>query len=200
MALFRKKETYNEQMLREAGLDRVVFNTPPPAPAPAAPPPYVADDINLGPVAGRVKSGPMAWDGVTTVTAPGIQGDRVEFTTLPDGDLIVSGEADDDLSALADAVEERVSPPYKAVASRQDGDLWGVGAKQIEVATIPFPDADALELSESDGVAELRVDGEPGDSAPPVELQRLGERIGGDFCVEASRIDGDYWEVKVSPL
>ncbi len=36
MALFRKKETYNEQMLREAGLDRVVFNTPEPD---ASPPP-----------------------------------------------------------------------------------------------------------------------------------------------------------------
>ena len=34
MALFRKKETYNEQMLREAGLDRVVFNPPEPAPEP----------------------------------------------------------------------------------------------------------------------------------------------------------------------
>ena len=200
MALFRKKETYNEQMLREAGLDRVIFNTPPPAPAPAAPPPYVADDINLGPVAGRVKSGPMAWDGVTTVTAPGIQGDRVEFTTLPNGDLIVSGEADDDLSALADAVEERVSPPYKAVASRQDGDLWGVGAKQIEVEQFQFPDADALELSQSDGVAELRVGGEPSDAPAPVTLQRLGERVGANFCVEAERIDGDYWEVRVSPL
>ena len=32
MGIFKKKETYNEQMLREAGLDRVVFNLPQPAP------------------------------------------------------------------------------------------------------------------------------------------------------------------------
>src|SRR5205085_7867233 len=128
----------------------------------------------------------------------GIQGSSVRFTVLPHGDLIV-GEADGDgdLSPLADAIEERISPPYKAVASRQDGDLWGVGAKRIEVAQFEFPDADALELSQSDGVAYLRADGEPSDATAPVELQRLGERTGGDFCVEAERIDGDYWEVKV---
>lgn len=199
MGIFRKKETYNEQMLREAGLDRVVFNTPPPPPAPEAPP-YVADDVHLGPFVGRVKSGPMAWDAVTTVTVAGIRGDHIEFTALPTGDLIVSGDVDDDLSTLADAVEERVSPPYKAMAARQDGDLWGVGAKRIEVGQFPFPDADALSLSQSDGVAELRADGEPSDAPAPATLQQLGERAGPDFCVEAERIDGDYWEVKVSPL
>ncbi len=49
-------------------------------------------------------------------------------------------------------------------------------------------------------MSELRVDGEPTDAAVPVELQRLGERAGRDFCVEAQRIDGDFWEVRVSPL
>ena len=42
-----------------------------------------------------------------------------------------------------------MSPPYRAVASRQDGDLWAVGAKRIEVAQIAFPDADKLELSQN---------------------------------------------------
>jgi len=203
VGIFRKKETYNEQMLREAGLDRVVFNTPPPEPAPidAGPLPFATGDISLGHGAGKRRWGPTDWDATTTAVAPGVEGDHVEFTTLPTGDLIVgSGDGDGDLSPLADAIEERVSPPYKAVASRQDGDLWGIGAKLIEVVQLEFLEADALELSQSDGVAELRVDGEPSDATPPVELQRLGERAGGDRCVEASRIDGDYWEVKVSPL
>jgi hypothetical protein len=196
VGIFRKKETYNEQMLREAGLDRVVFRDPTlqtdPTPAPAA-------DASFLTTHGRL--GPRDWDGATTATAPGISGDQVRFTVLPTGDLIVEEETGDgDLSPLADAIEGWLDPPYKAVASRQDGDLWGVGAKRIEVATIPFPAADALELSQSDGVAELRVDGEPSDVAVPVELQRLGERTGGNFCVEASRIDGDYWDVNVSPL
>jgi hypothetical protein len=201
VGIFRKKETYNEQMLREAGLDRVVFNMPEPEPVDAAPPPFTTGDISLGHGPGGDRWGPMAWDTTATATAPGVQGNTVAFTALPTGDLIVTSEdGDGDLSPLADAIEQHVSPPYKAVASRQDGDLWGVGAKRLEVAEFAFLDADALELSQSDGVAELRADGEPSDAAAPVELQRLGEQAGADFCVEAERIDGDYWEVKVSPL
>ena len=199
MALFRKKETYNEQMLREAGLDRVVFGNPAPVPAPAAALPRPVSDLSRLTLHGRL--GPKEWDAVTTVVAPGIEGDSVRFTVLPDGDLIVVEEdGDGDLSPLADAIEEHVSPPYKAAASRQDGDLWGVGAKSIEVQTIVFPDAEGLVLSQSDGVADLRVDGEPSDASAPLELQRLGDQAGTDFSVEADRIDGDYWEVRVSRL
>ena len=81
-----------------------------------------------------------------TVTAPALAGDRVEFTAIPNGDVIVDEESGNaDLTPLADAVERHVSPPYRAVGHRQDGDLWGVGAKRIQVAQIPFPDGDKLE-------------------------------------------------------
>jgi hypothetical protein len=197
VALFRKKETYNEQMLREAGLDRVVFNTPEPEAEPPQPNP--AFDWSGPTLQGRL--GPKDWDIATTAIAPGIAGDNVSFTTLENGDVIVVEEAGDgDLSPLADAIEQHLSPPYTAVGARQDSDLWGVGAKQIEVAEVAFPDAESLVLSQSDGVAEFRVDGSSSDASVPVELQRLGERAGGDFCVEAQRIDADVWAVKVSPL
>ena len=50
--------------------------------------------------------GPREWDAATTVTAPALVGDRVEFTTIPNGDVIVSEEnGDADLTPLADAVE-----------------------------------------------------------------------------------------------
>jgi len=198
VGIFRKKETLNEQMLREAGLDRVVLNTPLPASKPVAGDP---PQFEFGRRASRLNHEPLAWDATTTATAPGLQGDYVAFITLPGGDLIViSGDGDGDLSPLADSIEEHVSPPYRAAASRQDDDRWGVGAVRIEVATISFQGADELDLAQSGGVSELDVDGEPSDATPPLELQRLGERIGGDFCVEANRIDGDYWEVKVSSL
>jgi len=205
VGIFRKKETYNEQMLREAGLDRVVFNTPQPASPegdpPEAPPPYDLDDIHLGPIAGRVKSGQLDWDCVVSVRDPAIPGDHVDFTVLPSGDLIIVEEkGDGDLTPLADAIEEKIDPPYRASASRHGVDLWAVGAKQIEVAEIPFPVADALELSVNDGETEFRADGDVSQAAVPAELRRLGEPVGSNFCVEASRIDGDYWEVKVSPL
>jgi hypothetical protein len=196
VGLFRKKETLNEQLLREAGLDRVVISTPEPSSAPPVPDP--APWIDRSPRAGLVFG--SAWDTVTTVVAPGIEGDSVRFTVLPTGDLIVDGDEDGDLSAIADAIETHISPPYKAAATRQDGDVWGVGANRIEVSEFAYPDADRLELSERDGVGEFRIDDGPTDVAPPIELRQLGERAGADFVVSAQRIDGDYWEVMVGPL
>ena len=198
MGIFRKKETYNEQMLREAGLDRVVFNTPQPQPAPEAAPtrPRMGESSFL---THHGRLGPRDWDATTTATAPGISGDQVRFTVLSNSDLIVE-DGDGDFTPLADAIEGWLDPPYKAVASRQNGDLWGIGGKRIEVATIPYPDADTLELSQNHGETEFRVDGGVTDVAIPAELQRLGDAFGPQYCVEASRIDGDYWEVKVSPL
>jgi hypothetical protein len=199
----RRKETLNEQLLRQAGLDPAASlgdQAPAePEPAPSAPPPFPTGDISLGRY-GRVPSGTDDWDVVGTARLAGLAGDEVEFTTLPNGDVIVEKEkGDGDLSPLADAVERKIDPPYRAAAARQDGDLWGVGAKRIEVAKFQFAKGDAVELSANDGVQELRVEGEPSDAEIP-ELARLGEQAGTDYCVEAKRIDGDFWEVEVSPL
>jgi hypothetical protein len=197
VGLFRKKETYNEQMLREAGLDRVVLNTPQPAPIDAGPLPPATIDSQVSHARGRLTH----FDATTTVTAPGLTGDLNTFTALPNGDLIVSmGDADDDLSPLADAIETHLSPPYEASGSREDGDIWEVGARRIDVAEFAFPDAETLELLQRDGVSELRIDGGPTDGAPPAELRQLGEKAGADFFIVARRIDGDYWEFMVNRL
>jgi hypothetical protein len=193
----RRSETLNEQLLRQAGLDsdEVLgeLQRPPPAPAP---PLSVLAAAGV-PDGSRVS--PREWDATAVVKAPGLAGDRVEFTTIPDGDVIVSEEAADaDLSPLADAVERRIDAPYRAVAARQEGDLWGVGAKRIAVALIPFPAGEKLELSRNGSDAELRVDGEQSDAAIPPELAGLGEAAGAGYFVEALRIDGDLWEVRVT--
>jgi hypothetical protein len=195
VGLFRRREeSYNEQMLREAGLTLDFDRGREEAPA-ADPPPFHLERGDP-----TVRGLDRQWDAATTVTAPGLTGDRIEFTTLPEGDAIVGEEeGEGDVSPLADAIEEHVSPPYRAVAARQRGDLWGVGAKSIEVARIAFANADSLELSRKDSWDELRVDGEPADASIP-ELGRLGERAGRDFYVKAERIDGDFWEVRVSAL
>ena len=200
MGLFRRnKETLNEQLLREVGLDPAqVLGDTPARPAPFEPPQSLISNSRLP---HDLRLGPKEWDTTVTVTAPGLAGDRVEFRTLPNGDVIVSEESGDaDLSPLADAIEVRVNPPYRAVAQRQDGDMWAVAAKRIEVAQIPFPDGDKLELSKSGEDRDLRVDGDSSDSAVPTELERLGERVGPDFVIEAERIDGDSWEVRVTAL
>jgi hypothetical protein len=198
LGLFRRRrESLNEQLLRDAGLDpaQLLGDS---RPRPLLQPPSI---LAAAGVPDGSSLGPKEWDAAVTVEAPGLTGDRVEFTTLPNGDLIVSDESGDaDLSPLADAVEQHVSPPYRAVAARQDGDLWGVGAKRIAVESFPFPDAEAVELTRKDSWTELRVDGEPSDRAVPRALEQLGERAGPDYFVKGERIDGDSWEVKVSAL
>ena len=203
MGLFwrRREETLNEQLLREAGLDPAqALGDQPPAQAPPGPPPFPTGDPHLGRSPRSWDPGPADWDTVATVTAPGLVGDRVEFTTLPNGDVIVEREqGDGDLSPFADAIEQKIEPPYRAVASRQDGDLWGVGAQLIEVAQFALAEGDAVELTMNDGTQEVRVDGEPSDAEVP-ELVRYGELVGDDYCVEAKRIDGDFWGVEASAL
>ena len=200
MGIFRKKPTLNEQMLRDAGLDRVVFNTPQPAPEEESTEPEPEPATDRLPPVPRVKQWARqgARDTATSVVAPGIDADSVSFTVLPTGDLIVDGDEDSDLAPLADAIEAHLSPPYKAMASRQEGDLWAVSANRIEVAEFTYPDAEKLDLSRRDGVEALRIDDGPTDVAPPVELRQLGERAGADFFVSAQRIDGDNWEVMVN--
>ena len=190
MGLFRRRnETLNEQLLREAGLDSAqMLAAAPPAP-PLEPP---KSGLARAGIVRRLECRPEGlWDATATVTAPALVGDRVEFTTIPNGDLIIGAEnGDADLTPLADAVERHVSPPYRAVGQRQEGDLWGVGAKRIQVAQIAFPDGDKLEFSQHVDHGEVRVDGEPSEALVPAELERLGESLGASFYVEADRIDG----------
>ena len=199
MGLFRRKqETLNEQLLREAGLDPAQVLGDAPRPQPVQPPKSVLARTGVADGSGV---GPKEWDAALTVTAPGLTGDRIAFMALPNGDLVVTeANADADLSGFADALERQVSPPYRAVGRRQDGDLWGVGAKRIQVERILFPDGEKLEFSQHDDYGELRVDGEPSDSPVPPQLERLGEGVGDSFYVEADRIDGDLWEVRATAL
>ena len=188
MPLFRKRETYNEQMLREAGFA-----------VPTLAPPKSMLAINGLPDGSGV--GPSDWDAVRLVRLPGVAGNRIVFVTLPEGDLIVEEEdGGGDLSPLADAIEEEIAPPYRAFATRQDGELWGVGAKSIDVLRFPFAGADTAEVSRKDSWEEFRVDGEPSAAAVPSPLREAGERVGADFYAKAERMDGDHWEVRVSPL
>jgi hypothetical protein len=202
VGLFRRRsETLNEQLLKEAGLDPAPAEpeSPPPPESSDTAAPFPTGDINLG-RHGKVWGGPLEWDTMVTVTAASLAGARIEFTTLPNGDIIIETEQGDaDISPLADAVEQHLDPPYRAIASRQDEDLWAVGAKRIQVAKLELAKGDAVELVVNDGAEEVRVDGEPSDAQVP-ELVQLGEREGSDYCVEATRIDGDFWEVRASAL
>jgi hypothetical protein len=190
MKLFRRnEETLNEQLLREAGLDDVQRVAEPErvvAPPPLEPPPF-ADVEHPG-------GGPLGHDVLVVAHAPGLAGADVSFVTLPTGDLIVEAEQGDaDLSPLAEAVEREVAPPYRAIASRQKGDLWGIAANRLDVRRFACQ-GDEIELVGNGGSIAVTVDGEPSDVSIP-ELEPAGDAV-----VHASRIDGDYWEVEEHPL
>jgi hypothetical protein len=179
MRFFRRnEETLNEQLLREAGLDRPTVR---PAPTPAPPPSVPLER-------------PRAWDVATTVKAPGVGGSEVEFVALPNGDLIVEDEeGDTDLSGLADTVEPRLQPPYRVRARRLEGDSWGVTANAIDVVELEA-EGDTIEVTCVGGAVTTTVDGRPVDRSFPL-LERDG-----DYNVVASRIDGGLWEVRASAL
>ncbi len=199
MGFFRRRqETLNEQLLREAGLDpaQVLGDAAPHS----EPPPPSLDPLEPTRWRRRAPDGsgpqPRDWDAAVTVNAPDLAGEEVKFTTIPNGDVIVAEESGDaDLSSLADAIEKKIDPPYRAVGTRQDGDLWGVGARRIQVAQIPFPTGEKLELSWNEA---LRVDGEDSDERIPPELKAIGEVAGARYFAEALRIDGDLWEVRAT--
>jgi hypothetical protein len=148
----REEETYDEQLLREAGLDQ-------PAPVDPQPGLHPADSA-LGAIAG-IGARPSEWDVVTTAEAPEIGGDDVEFATLPAGDIIVDTEVGDaDLSPLAEAIEQQLRPPYRARARRHEGALWAVAARRIEVRRLQR-DGDEFEDVEGDLVTRgSRLDGD----------------------------------------
>jgi hypothetical protein len=113
---------------------------------------------------------PRRWDAVTSAAAQ-LPGSEVHFTALPDGTLVVVEDVpDDSLLPLAAAVEKLLEPPYRAEGVRQGDGVWAVAANRIEVRELPGVEEDELELVE------------PGQ------------------IVLGRRIDGDLFEVEVSPL
>jgi hypothetical protein len=139
---------------------------------------------------------PREWDAVVTVEAPELKGDEASFVALADGDLVVDA-SEGDLSPLADALEEALSPPYRAVAIRRGATRWAVAAKTIVVAELPEATGEELELVlVSAGERTLRVDGEQAFGRIP-ELEALAR---GASVVRARRIEGSLWEVQVDPL
>jgi len=204
MRFFRRGETLNERLLREAGLDR------PDEELEAARPPAPVDpvlnfrrqyDTAAGALAGAgLPPRARRWDAIVTAEAPDVDGNEVAFVTLPDGSLLVEEEKGNAaLDPLAQAVEGELTPPYRVHAVRQTERLWAVSALRINVARVEA-DGDTIEVTQTSDGKALRVDGTPVFGSIP-ELERLGEATAGPaYAVHAERLDGDLWEVRVASL
>ena len=124
--------------------------------------------------------------------APQLAGDRVSFVALPTGDLIVEDEQGDaDLSPLADAVERNLSPPYRAVAERQQrrpmGDRRAIGSSSSSSAATPATTSRSSAVTAPSG---RRSTGRT-RAFPSPSWSRTATLP----CMP-TRIDGDFWEVE----
>jgi hypothetical protein len=135
------------------------------------------------------------YDAVVTVTAPDVEGDAARFVALGDGTLIVE-EGEGELAALAEAIEQEVERPYRAVAVRRSDAQWAVAGKAVRLVELPEPGGDEVELVLNGEERTLVVDGNREFGTLPA-LEALA---GGDAVIRASRLDGNVWEVRVDPL
>jgi hypothetical protein len=136
----------------------------------SAPPDEFGRPSPLGEVALHGVPRAREWDTVASVQAE-LPGEEIHFTALPDGTLLVEEEVPDGvLTPLAEAIESSLNPPYYAEGVRRDGPVWAVGGKRIRVRSFPEHEEDELELVE-DG-----------------------------HIVIGRRLDGDVFEIQVSPL
>jgi hypothetical protein len=139
------------------------------------------------------------WDAVVTAEAPGLEGDELDFLALDGGDVFVEQALPrGDVSPLADAVEARLAPPYRARAVRQEDDLWAVSARRIRLERFRAP-GNQIDLTVREDERTLRVDGRDVSGDVP-ELETLGADTAASFHARASRVDDDLWEVEVGPL
>ena len=205
MRFFRRGETLNERMLREAGLQEQKFGSEAESSPPAPLDPVVAFrqqfDSGAGALAGAgLPPRARHWDTFVTADAPDVKGSEVDFVALPDGTILVEAEEGDAaLAPLANAVETKIAPPYRAKAVKQTDRIWAVSAMQIEVARFDS-DGDTIELTQTKDGRALRVDGMPSFGSIP-QLESLGESQGGPaYAVHAQRLDADLWEVRVAAL
>lgn len=200
MRLFGHREPLHRRLADAGGLS---LDDPAGAQGPAAAPPGWDGEQRGEP---GIHGVPRArrWDAVATAEAPTLRLDEVHFAVLPDGALIVDEDGDaaeeGDLSPLADALERRLAPPFRAEGVRRSGALWGVAGRRITVVREGALDGEEAELVVTSRGRTLTVDGHPRPARAPA-LEAAGTEVAGSaFVVRATRLDGDLWEVEAAAL
>ena len=140
------------------------------------------------------------WDLVITGEAPDLTGsDELGFVVVEDGDIFMDSQIPEgDVTPLAEVIELQIQPPYRAYGIRQEGDLWAVSARGIELAHFEAA-GDEIELTVRGAERELVVDGRSSFGSV-FELDRLGKEASADFFARAVRVEDDLWEVSINPI
>jgi hypothetical protein len=200
LGFFRREKAIHEQLAEEAGLDidglgdelaagaaRDSLETNVPMPS------------DLLAVHGIPRE--REWDAVASAQAPDLSGEHVEYVALADGTLVVDEDVPEgSLSALADALEGQISPPYHGYAFWQQDEVWAVAAKRVQIVEVPEDvPGDEVELAVNNGALSTVVDGEESRAEIP-SLEGFASQQFGSFVLRASRLDDLLWEVTVIPL
>lgn len=181
MGLFRRNKPLHRRLADEAALDIGTVSAPPSRLSGLfhaaggggflmGPPDVFGNPAPLGEVGVHGVPRPRQWDAVASAEAE-LPGEEVHFVALEDGTLVVDEDVPDGgLIPLAEAIEETLPAPYRALGVRQGQNVWAVAARRIEVRELPGHEEDELELVEGDRVV-------------------IGHRLEGDvFEVEVSRL------------
>lgn len=193
---WRRAETLNEKLMREAGLDTGAGASTE-ANVPAVPPIRHAAWTDSA-ITGLART--REWDVTALAEAPELDGAEVLFDVLPDGTIIVEDELGDaGLAPLAEAVEATLPPPYRARAVRRTDARWAIAARAINVVELSDQPGETIEITDRDGVRELKIDGERSFGSVPA-LEQLAGAQHSDYALQAQRLDGDLWELRIDPL
>ena len=139
------------------------------------------------------------WDVVASATAPDLPGDTATFFVLPDATIVVNDEVpDDSLVPLAEAVEQRIQPPYRAAAIRREDTVWAVVAERVEIVELVGLEGNAIDLTVVEGERTLTID-EVRTIRPLPALDLLIETRG-DAALHGERVDGDLFAIDVFSL
>lgn len=196
MRLFGRRRPLHRALADAAGLS---LGDGQPAPGlAAAPPGWDGEQRGEAGIHGVPRA--RRWDAVVAAEAPALAGDAVHFVALPDGSLVVDEDQPDDaLTPLADALDARLAPPYRAEGVRRDAALWGVAGRRITLVREPGLEGEEAELVVTAAGRTLTVDGNQRIARAPA-LEAVGADDASEFVVRATRLDEDVWEVEVTPL
>lgn len=149
-----------------------------------------ADDVEEGKSRGVVVS----------LLAPEMVGDYASFVSLPGSLLIVEEqEGESDLGVFADAVDKRLSPPYRARAMRVDERRFVVVASEIETVEVPgLTGEELVAFAMPGGERSAVLDGKSFKLAQP-EIESILEESA-PCLLRLDNVDESVWEVSVDLL
>jgi hypothetical protein len=211
VGFFRRERPIHEQLAEEGGLDLVggaVADEPElespreqlsgaTSVARALLGPQITEDLLAAHGVPRARE----WDAIATAEAPDLPGDELDFVVAEDGTLFVDLDLPEDaLTPVADALEASISPPYRAVARRREGDVWSATAIAVDVVSVPqeIP-GDEIVIAVHGEQETLLIDGEEYHGEIPA-LESFGQQRSESFVLTGSRLDNELWEVTVNAL